>query len=37
MGVKLSLTLMKEHRLRIFGKLLLRRIFGPEWEKVVRD
>jgi hypothetical protein len=30
MGVRLFLTLKKEHRLMIFVKGMLRRIFGPK-------
>jgi hypothetical protein len=30
MGVKLSLTLMEEYRLRVFVNRVLRRIFGPK-------
>jgi hypothetical protein len=29
-----SLTLRKEHRLRMFENRVLRRIFEPKWEKV---
>jgi hypothetical protein len=34
MGVKLDLTLMEEHRLRVFENRVLRRIFGTRREKV---
>jgi hypothetical protein len=35
MGVKLkSLTLREEHRLRVFGNRVLRRIFGPRSDDV---
>jgi hypothetical protein len=30
----LSLTLMEEHRLRVFGNRVLRRIFGPKKDEV---
>jgi hypothetical protein len=33
-GVKVCLTLNKEHRLRAFEIRVLRRIFGPKREKV---
>jgi hypothetical protein len=29
-----SLTIRKEHRLRVFGNRMLRRIFGPNREEV---
>jgi hypothetical protein len=32
MGVKCSLTLREEHRLRVCGDWVLRRIFGPKRE-----
>jgi hypothetical protein len=32
-----SLTLREEHRLRVFEKRLLRRIFGPEKDEVTGD
>jgi hypothetical protein len=32
MGVKLGLTLMEEHRLRVFQNRVVRKIFGPERE-----
>jgi hypothetical protein len=31
----LSLTLRKEHRLRVFENRVLRRIFGPKWDEVI--
>jgi hypothetical protein len=34
MGVKLGLTLRKEHRLRVFENRMLRRIFGPKRDEV---
>jgi hypothetical protein len=34
MGVKLGLTLRKEHRLRVFEKRVLRRIFGLKRDEV---
>jgi hypothetical protein len=34
MGVKLSLTLREEHRLRVFENRALRRIFGPKRDEV---
>jgi hypothetical protein len=34
MGVKLGLTLREEHRLRMFEKRVLRRIFGPKRNEV---
>jgi hypothetical protein len=34
MGVKLSLTLREEHRLRVYKNRVLRRIFGPKREEV---
>jgi hypothetical protein len=33
--MKLGLTLKEEHRLRIFGNRVLRRIFGPKRCEVV--
>jgi len=33
----LSFTLMDEHRLRVFENRVLRRIFGPERDKVIRE
>jgi len=32
-----SLTLMEEHRLRVFQKRVLRRIFGPRRDEVTRE
>jgi hypothetical protein len=29
-----SLILREEHRLRVFGNRVLKRIFGPKWDKV---
>jgi hypothetical protein len=37
MGVKLGLTLRKEHRLRVFEDRVLRRIFGPKRDEVTRE
>jgi hypothetical protein len=37
MGVKLGLTLRKEHRLRAFENSVLRRIFGPKREEETRE
>jgi hypothetical protein len=38
MGVKLgSLTLREEHRLRVFGNRVLRRIFGPKRDEVTGE
>jgi hypothetical protein len=34
MGVKLSLTLREEHRLRVFENRVLRRIFRPKRDEV---
>jgi hypothetical protein len=33
MGVKLGLTFMEEHRLRVFENRVLRKIFGPKKEE----
>jgi hypothetical protein len=35
MGVRLSLTLREEHRLRVFENRVLRRIFGPKRDEVM--
>jgi hypothetical protein len=32
-----SLTLREEHRLRVFGNRVLRRIFGPKWDEIVGE
>jgi fumarate reductase subunit C len=32
-----SLTLRKEHRIRVFEKRVLRRIFGPKWDEVTQE
>jgi hypothetical protein len=32
-----SLTLREEHRLRVFEKRMLRRIFGPKWDEVMGE
>jgi hypothetical protein len=32
-----SLTLMEEHRLRVFENRVLRRIFGPKRDEVTRE
>jgi hypothetical protein len=37
MGVKLGLTLMEEHRLRVFENRVLRRIFGPKSDEVTGE
>jgi hypothetical protein len=37
MGVKLCLTLREEHRLRVFVKRVLRRIFGPKRDEVTGE
>jgi hypothetical protein len=37
MGVKRSLTLRKEHRLRIFEERVLRRIFEPKRDEVTGE
>jgi hypothetical protein len=36
-GENWSLTLSEEHRLRVFENRVLRRMFGPEREKVAGD
>jgi hypothetical protein len=36
MGVKLSLKLREEHRLRVLENRVLRRIFGPKRKAVAR-
>jgi hypothetical protein len=33
----LALILRDEHRLRVFENRVLRGIFGPEWDKVIRE
>jgi hypothetical protein len=33
----LSLTLREEHRLRVFENRVLRRIFGPKRDEVIRE
>jgi hypothetical protein len=35
-GETWSVTLKEEHRLRVFENMVLRRIFGPKREEVVR-
>jgi hypothetical protein len=35
MGVKWSLTLREEHRLRVFENRVLRGIFGPKRDEVI--
>jgi hypothetical protein len=35
MGIKLGLTLWEEHRLRMFERRVLRRIFGPEMDEIM--
>jgi hypothetical protein len=38
MGLKLGpLTLREEHRLRVFENRILRRIFGPKRDEVMRE
>ena len=37
MGVKQSLTLREERRLRVFENGVLRRIFGPKRDKITRE
>jgi hypothetical protein len=37
MGVKLSLTLRKDHRLRVFENRVLRRIFGQKRDEVTGE
>jgi hypothetical protein len=37
MSVELGLALKEEHRLRVFGNRVLRRIFGPKRVKVAGD
>jgi hypothetical protein len=37
MGGNWSLTLQKEHRLRVFDNWVLRRIFGPKRDEVTRE
>jgi len=32
-----SLTLREERRLRVFGNMVLRKIFGPNWDEVTRE
>jgi hypothetical protein len=32
-----SLTIREQHRLRVFENRVLRRIFGPKRDKVIRD
>jgi hypothetical protein len=36
-GVKRSLTLREEHRLRVFENSVLRRMFVPKWDEVTRN
>ena len=31
------LTLREKHRLRVFENMVLRRIFGPKWDKVTEE
>jgi hypothetical protein len=33
----LSLTLREEHKLRVFENRVLRRIFGPKRDEMIRD
>jgi hypothetical protein len=37
MGVKWSLALREECRLRVLKTRVLRRIFGPEWDEVTGE
>ena len=37
MGVKLCLTLREEHRLRVFGNRLLRKILEPKRDEVAGE
>jgi hypothetical protein len=37
MGVKLGLTLREDDRLKVFENRVLRRIFGPKREEIIRD
>jgi hypothetical protein len=37
MGVKLALTMRKEHRLRVFESRVLGRISGPKRDEVTGD
>jgi hypothetical protein len=37
MGVNLGLTLREEHKLMTFKNGVLRRVFGPKWQKVAGD
>jgi hypothetical protein len=37
MGVKHNLTLREKHRLRVFKNRVLRRIFGPKRDEMIRD
>jgi hypothetical protein len=37
MGVKLTLTLREEHRLKVCENRVLRRIFGPERDEVTGE
>jgi len=37
MSVKLCLSLWKEHRLRVFENMVLRKIFGCKWDEVTGD
>jgi hypothetical protein len=37
MGVKRGLALRDEHRLRVFGNRVLRRIFGPKRDEVTGE
>jgi hypothetical protein len=32
-----SLTLMEDHRLRMFENRLLRKMFGPQWNEITGD
>ena len=32
-----SLTLREEHSLRVFENRVLRRVFGPEWDKLKKE
>jgi hypothetical protein len=30
-----SVTLIEEHRLKVFKKRVLRRVFGPKWDEII--
>jgi hypothetical protein len=37
MSVKQSLKLGEEHGVRVFEKILLKRIFGTQWNEILGD